>query len=135
MKKRSRAVPLILLGTLSLLSGCDSGEPAEIKQSTYATREDCMNDWGQDERDCRPANAGSGMHYLGPRYYWFHGGGHPIAIDPDGSKRPLTNSYLNRSGVQTRATSIKTVGHIGGSGSRVSRGGFGGFSRSFSGGG
>lgn len=142
MKKRSRAVPLIILGTLSLFSGCDSSEPSEVKQYQYATREDCVADWGQDERDCQPvgstghgaspSGSGNGLHYMGPRYYWFHGGGYPMAIDPDGSKRPLTNSFLNRPGVQTRAMGFTSHGHVNASGTRVSRGGFGGISRGFS---
>lgn len=132
MKKRSRAVPLILLGTLTLLTGCDRTEPVEVQQSTYASREDCVADWGQDDRDCRPAGSATGGHYYGPRYYWHHGGGYPVAMDPDGSKRPLTNSYLNRPGTSTRATGITSHGYLGGT--RTSRGGFGGFMRGFSGG-
>ena len=143
--KRSRAVPLILLGTLSLLTACGQGEKTELKQQNYASREDCLNDWGRDERDCRPARSGIG--YVGPRYFWHHGGGHPVAVDADGSTRPLPNSYLSRPGTTSRATGITTTtsrisgrytsggARMGGGGGTISRGGFGGTSRGFSGGG
>lgn len=147
--KKSRAVPLILLGTLTLLSGCGGeSEPekkAEVKQHIYTSREDCLNDWGRDERDCRPAGTGSHV-YLGPRYYWHHGGGYPVAVDHDGSTRRLSGSFLSRPGATSRATGITTsTAHIGGGGARaggshggggghVSRGGFGGTAHGFSGG-
>ena len=145
--KKSRQVPLILLGSLSLFVGCSQSEQAtqtEIRQHTYASREDCLNDWGRDERDCQPEKSGRG--YRGPRYYWHHTGGYPIALEPDGSSRPLPNSHL-RAGIATKATSThtmlghvrgatsigKTTGHIGGG--HTSRGGFGGTAHGISGGG
>lgn len=146
--KRSRAVPLILLGTLSLLTACGQGEKTEIKQHNYASREDCLSDWGRDERDCRPARSGTG--YMGPRYFWHHGGGYPVAVDNDGSTRPLPNSYMSRPGTTSRSTGT-TISHIsgrysgggaqmggarsgGGGGGHTSRGGFGGTAHGFSGG-
>ena len=139
--KRSRAVPLIFLGTLTLLGGCgrEPEETADVTQHIYTSREDCLNDWGRDERDCRPAGSGSHV-YLGPRYYWHHGGGYPVAVDPDGSTRPLRNTFMSRPGATSHATGITSStisvgGARGGGAGHVSRGGFGGFARGFSGGG
>lgn len=144
--KKSRKVPLVLLGSFSLLISCGQGGQTEIRQNTYASKEDCLNDWGRDERDCRPDKSGRG--YIGPRFYWHHAGGYPVAIDSDGSTRPLPSSTL-RSGVATKATGTRTMlghvgggttvgkatGRIGGGTGHISRGGFGGIARGFSGGG
>jgi len=158
--KKSRAVPLILLGTLSLLTACGPGEQTEIKQNNYVSKEDCMSDWGRDERDCTPVNTlsgrgtgtgGTGGHgYIGPRFFWYHGGGYPVAVDSDGSTRPLPNSYMSRPGTTSRSIGT-TTSHVsgrysgggtqmggsrsGGGGGHTSRGGFGGTSHGISGGG
>lgn len=143
--KRSRAVPLILLGTLTLLSACGRDDPVQVKQHAYATREDCLSDWGRDEKDCRPARSGGG-YYMGPRYYWHHAGGHPVAINEDGSTRALRNTYLNRTGAKSTAIHTSTTTarissrytgggmRMGGGTGKISRGGFGGMARGFAGG-
>ena len=143
--RKSRKVPLLLLGSLSLLVGCGQEKQTEIRQHTYASKEDCLNDWGRDERDCRPEQ--SGRRYVGPRYYWHHSGGYPVAINTDGSTRPLPASSL-RAGSPSKATGTHTMlGHVGGATSvgkttshaggagHVSRGGFGGTAHGISGGG
>lgn len=143
--KRSRKVPLVLLGSFSLLVSCGQDKQTEIRQHTYASREDCLEDWGRDERDCHPAKSGG---YAGPRYFWHHSGGYPVAIDTDGSTRPLPRSNLAQPGATTRATSTHTMlGHVGGATSigkttarvgggsgHTTRGGFGGMAFGFSGG-
>jgi hypothetical protein len=138
--KKSRAVPLILLGTLSLLSACGRDETTEIKQHSYASREDCLKDWGRDERDCSPVRTGTG--YMGPRYYWYHSGGYPVVVNNDGSTRPLPNSSMSRFGATSRAIGTTTShisGHYTGGGAQAggghtSRGGFGGTAHGISGG-
>lgn len=151
--KRSRAVPLILLGTLSLLTSCgrgDGSETAELRQQVYATREDCLNDWGRDERDCQPVQTGARTRYVGPRYFWYHTGGYPVAVDHDGSQRPLPHAAGGRPGARSaaigtmtstarvssryRAGGLQTGGARIGGARHVSRGGFGGMARGFSGG-
>lgn len=45
--KRSKQVPLILLGALTSLTGCSRSDlPATAQQGCYATRQDCYDDWG-----------------------------------------------------------------------------------------
>lgn len=134
--KKSNRVPLLLIGTGALLVGyaVTSDDKRDLQQNTYASREDCRKDWGDDERDCRPEGSGGsgggggggGGRYVGPRYYWDHNTGYPYAVDADGSTRRLPNSYLTR-GAPSTAQGITRVS--------VSRGGFGSTGRGFSGGG
>lgn len=133
--KRSAAVPLLLLGTLTALTGCGpSMDEVGYRQNRYASREDCLRDWGNDERDCR--SSGAGGAYLGPRYIYSHGGGYPMAIDPDGTTRQLPNSYLTRPGARSTAqsamsssmtvrsnSSVASAGRA--TGATIARGGFG----------
>jgi len=136
--KRSKCVPLVLLGTLAGIAGCDGGGTQELRQESYASLEDCHKDWGNDPRDCtRAQNSSSssgssgGYHggsggYFGPRYYWDRSSGHPVAVSSTGETRALTNSFHSR-GVPSSARSVSV--------SSVSRGGFGSSARGFSGGG
>jgi len=44
--KRSKQVPLILLGALTSLTGCSRSDlPATAQQGCYATLQDCRDDW------------------------------------------------------------------------------------------
>lgn len=129
--KKSRTVPLILLGTLAL-AACGQAEPQmNTRQNQYASADDCRKDWGADSRDCKQSSSGGG--YVGPHYMWNHGAGHPVAIDPaTGQQRALTNSYLTRPGAVSTARSATTSSF---SRAGASRGGFGSSGRSFSAGG
>jgi len=51
----------VLMGALALLSY------GESSHYLYASRKDCLEDWG-DSRDCREATSGGGGSYSG-RYY------------------------------------------------------------------
>jgi hypothetical protein len=142
--KRSKAVPLLMLGTLGLLAGCGSdSREIQTRQNNYRSVEDCRKDWGNDEKDCqRTTTRSGGVGYVGPRYIWNHGGGVPMAVNSDGSQRPLNNSYLSRPGSVSAATSatVSRSTFSGSSGAHASgysgsRGGFGGTARGFSGGG
>ena len=67
IRKSSSQVTLVLIG-VAALGGCGQ----ETRQDVYATREDCLADWGNKPEDCTPAterrHAGSGFFY-GPLYY------------------------------------------------------------------
>ena len=73
-RKSSRSITLVLVG-VAALAGC-----SEDKRDMYATREDCLADWGNKPADCAPATPGrSGGVYYGPSYrvpWWrgWHGG-------------------------------------------------------------
>lgn len=133
MLKRSKAVPLVLLGTMGLvvLSGCDDRQ--EVKQNQYKSLDDCLRDWGNDPKNCRTQGSGSTFVYLGPRYYYDRSAGMPMAIDPGGTTRPITGSYFSR-GVPSTAVNTTTTSTRVASPS-VARGGFGGRAAAISGGG
>jgi hypothetical protein len=134
--KRSTQVPLILLGALTTLAGCNRADlPAKAQQGCYATLQDCRDDWG-DTGLCKQAPAvavgsgaanpctstsrsSSGSHgaagFIGPRYYWDRNAGRPMVIE-DG-KTSLAKSGAASRGAPEHAASVHSVS--------VSRGGFG----------
>jgi uncharacterized protein YgiB involved in biofilm formation len=74
IRKSSSQVTLVLIG-VAALSGC-----GQDKRDMYATREDCLADWGKKPEDCEPASGSYGRGaYYGPSYYvpwWRASGGH-----------------------------------------------------------
>jgi len=128
--KRSRKIDLLVLGTAVLMTGCSgSASDSEIQQKRYASQADCERDWGRTT-DSQTACSKSGSGYLGPRYYWNHGSGRPVALMPDGSHRPMSAEALSRSSLANSHPSS----HASSRSSGVSRGGFGGFGRGSAGG-
>jgi len=105
-RKSSRSITLVLVG-VAALAGC-----SEDKRDMYATRDDCLADWGNKPEDCVPATpARTGGVYYGPSYrvpWWrgWHGGS-----------------------TGTRSHALSSVPSHG-----VSRGGFGSSARASSGG-
>jgi uncharacterized protein YgiB involved in biofilm formation len=106
LRKSSSRVTLVLIG-ITALTGCGEDDK---RRDVYASREDCLADWGNKPEDCTPAtdpkHRSSGFFY-GP-YYGFRSSG-------SGS------SWTGRSSGSGRSI---------GSSSSVSRGGFGSSSRS-----
>jgi hypothetical protein len=120
MRKSSR-VSLVLIG-LAALGGC-----SESRKDVYATKEDCLADWGNKPADCTPStdkrHAGLG-YFVGPAYAYnmFRGlggggGGGGWGDSSGGSSSSRSFSSSSSSGSRS-----------------VSRGGFGSSSRSSSGG-
>lgn len=111
-RKSSTRVTLVLIG-MAALAGCGREERRDV----YATREDCLADWGNKPEDCTPAteqrHAGRGFFY-GP-YYGYRSGG--------------SGSSWSRSSSSSSRSIGSTSSH---SSSGVSRGGFGSSSRSSS---
>lgn len=68
IRKSSGHVTLVLIG-VAALAGC-----SEQRRDVYASREDCLADWGNKPEDCTPAagapTGGRGYvgHYYGPSY-------------------------------------------------------------------
>jgi uncharacterized protein YgiB involved in biofilm formation len=108
LRKSSGQVTLVLIG-VAALAGC-----GEQKRDMYATREDCLADWGHKPEDCTPSGtgrAGGGGVYYGPSYsvpWW----------------RSASSSHA--SGSTPHAVSSVSAGS-------VSRGGFGASARSSAG--
>jgi hypothetical protein len=117
LRKSSTRVTLVLIG-VAALAGC--GEDDQ-RRDVYASREDCLADWGAKPEDCTPASdpkhANRGFFY-GPFY--------PYRSMGSGS------SWTGRS--SSSSSSSRSIGSSSySSGSRsTSRGGFGGSARSSS---
>ena len=106
-RKSSARVTLVLIGVAALTAACQRG--AEQRRDVYATREDCLADWGNKPQDCNPAtdpkHASRGFWY-GPLY---------------GAGSSYTGSgWTSRTGSRSIGSSS-----FGSSSSSVSRGGFG----------
>jgi hypothetical protein len=113
IRKSSSRVTLVLIG-LAGLAGC-----ADDRRDVYASREDCLADWGTKPEDCTPAteprHSGRGYFY-GPSY----------------AHRSSTGGSWGRStssSSSTRSSSSSRSSSWGSSGSG-SRGGFGSSGRS-----
>lgn len=116
LRKSSGKVTLVLIG-VAALAGC-SGE----KRDVYASKEDCLADWGNKPEECTPAtdskHAGRG-HYYGPLY--------------GAAAGYLAGSSWGRStGTFSAARASGSSRAIGSTGSSSSRGGFGSTGRSSS---
>jgi hypothetical protein len=103
MRKSSARVTLALIG-VAALAGCGRDEQ---RRDVYATREDCLADWGNKAEDCKPAT--ESRH--ASRGYWYGPG------------------YSHSSGWSSRGAS-RSIGSSSGSHGSVSRGGFGSSARS-----
>lgn len=109
--RRSSRVTLVLIG-LGALAGC--GE--EKRQDVYASREDCLADWGKKPEDCKPS---TDPRHSGRGYYMG-----PLVAMPGMFGRASSN-WSGSSGTSSRA-----IGSTSSSSRSVSRGGFGSSSRS-----
>ncbi len=75
IRKSSTQVTPVLIG-LAGLAGC-----GDERRDVYATREDCLADWGNKPEDCAPATDpahSSRGYFYGPTYthrWWSSGGG------------------------------------------------------------
>jgi hypothetical protein len=116
---------LYFAGIVGLVILGNHGSQFDVQQTRYASREDCLADWGTEGSCAQGAGPGQSAPYLGPRYYWDPDRGRPIVVNSDGSERVATSTRVSPSGSLTGRTSI--VGSF-------SRGGFGGIGRGFSGG-
>jgi uncharacterized protein YgiB involved in biofilm formation len=69
MRKSSARVTLLLIG-VAALSGC-----GEQRRDMYASREDCLADWGNKPEDCVAGSGGHGGVFYGPSYTapWWRG--------------------------------------------------------------
>jgi uncharacterized protein YgiB involved in biofilm formation len=106
LRKSSGQVTLVLIG-VAALGGCGGDDN---RRDVYATREDCLADWGNKPQDCTPATDDkhrSRGYFYGPAYTHYSGG---------------SGSSWSRGTTTNRS--------IGSASSSVSRGGFGSSSHS-----
>ena len=115
IRKSSSRVTLVLIG-LAGLAGC-----GDERRDLYASREDCLADWGNKPEDCTPAteprHAGRGYFY-GPHYVHRSSG--------SGWSWGRSSSSSSRSSTSSSSRSSSSWGSSG----STSRGGFGSSGRS-----
>jgi uncharacterized protein YgiB involved in biofilm formation len=117
-RKSSARVTLVLVG-VATLAGC-SREP-ETKRDVYASKEDCLADWGNKPEDCtpatdRPRHGGGGFFFYGPMY-------------AASAMNAFRSSAWSGSGARPGSHAVdSTASHS----SSVSRGGFGSTGRASS---
>ena len=73
-RKSSTRVTLVLLG-VAALAGCNRAD--DQRRDIYASREDCLADWGNTPQDCQPAADPSHRrlgYFYGPVYAYHSGG-------------------------------------------------------------
>lgn len=131
--KKSKAVPLLLLGSTAVLTACTPDiadqqpqqQVEETRQDVYTTMEECDLDWDDDECEDR------GGLYLGPRYFYVHGARTPYLIDRKGRSYAVPSHYgaykshrASASGTPAVAPGRSTV--VTRNVAAISRGGFGG---------
>jgi hypothetical protein len=103
-RKSSTCVTLVLIGTAAV-SGC-SDPPATSRKDAYASRQECLADWG-DEKECDEQVAPRTGSSSGSHIYW----------GPSG-RSPSRNFGSSGSSSSSRSSSS-------GGGHSISHGGFG----------
>jgi uncharacterized protein YgiB involved in biofilm formation len=122
-RKSSARVTLVLAG-VAALAGCHR-EP-EARRDVYASREDCLADWGHKPEDCtaatdrpRQGGGGGGFFFYGPMY-------------AASAMNAMRSSAWSGSGARPGSHAVDSSPASSGS---VSRGGFGSTGRASSSGG
>jgi hypothetical protein len=123
--KKSRKIALTLIASTCLIAaGCSSDQ--KTRRDVYASKDDCVKDWGGDE--CEQSAAGSRYH--GPHY--FYSGGMPWYFprgqDTPVETRPTQGAYHAGAGQHSPSALASFAS------SKTSRGGFGHSSSSHGGG-
>ncbi len=103
VRKSSARVTLLIVG-MTALAACD-----QTRRDVYATREDCLADWGNKPQDCTPATDPAHV----ARGFWYG----PSYRIPFGHSSGTWHSGTRSIG-SSRAGSSSSSSH-------VSRGGFG----------
>jgi uncharacterized protein YgiB involved in biofilm formation len=119
LRRSSGRMTLVLVG-LSVLAACGKNE--EMRRDVYASREDCLADWGNKPEDCTPStekrHQGGGF-FLGPLYAMT-----AMNAMRGGSGSAWTANNAARPGSRAVGSASAPARSSGSSGS-ISRGGFG----------
>jgi len=106
VRKSSARVTLVLIG-VAALSGCGRGD--DQRRDIYASREDCLADWGNRPEDCTPATDPDyrARHYFyGPSYIYHSGGsGSTWMHTPRALGSTAASSHTSRGGFGASARS------------------------------
>jgi uncharacterized protein YgiB involved in biofilm formation len=98
IRKSSSQVTLVLIGAAAMgvaVGGCSS---EEVRRDVYASKADCLADWGNTPQDCepaydRPTGSGHTTHYYG-RPYTYSGS----SSSPSRSGKTIGSSTVSRGG-------------------------------------
>lgn len=98
VRRSSGRVTLVLIGAAALtatLTGCSNDE---VRRDVYASKQDCLADWGNTPTDCepaydRPTGHGATTHYYG-RPYSYSGS----SMSPSRSGKTIGSSTTSRGG-------------------------------------
>lgn len=98
VRRSSGRVTLVLIGVAALtatLAGCGK---KEVRRDVYASKQDCLSDWGNKPADCepaydRPTGNGAITHYYGHPYAY--GGG---SSSPSHSGKSIGSTTTSRGG-------------------------------------
>lgn len=143
-RHRQGTLQLVLLGSLVATTAC-SPHPDDVqtsmKRALYTSQEDCRKDWKGD--DCERTPAGGGSHaWWGPYYssagkvYHYDGRVTPLAAAPAHKVYEHSNKLSPNEVFSTPGRYTTAAPHASATGAKtVARGGFGGRSGFFSGGG
>ena len=72
-RKSSLQITLVLIGAMAV-AGCGKEEG---KRHVYQSKEDCLKDWGNDEKSCEEAKEGTPHYRSGSHFYygpWYRSG-------------------------------------------------------------
>ena len=98
LRKSSGRVMLVLIG-VAALGGCGEGD--DTRRDVYATREDCLADWGNRAQDCTPATEDRHRtrgYYYGPSYIHHSGSGSSWGRSTGSRSIGSSSSGASRSG-------------------------------------
>ncbi len=134
--KRSHQIALWMLGAgLGVAMLSEEKTIEQLRQDSYASKEDCLQDWGGSEANCKEDTSGSshvssggggggggssGTRYNGPRYYWDRAAGRPVMLTDAGVHQPMPSAHPAGSPLSHSIGSSPA--------GSVTRGGFGHFS-------
>ncbi len=104
VRKSSSQITLVFIGAATVaatLSGCGK---EEIRRDVYASKQDCLADWGHTPADCEPAydrRTGNPTvtHYYGRPYSFTDSG------SPSRSGKTIGSSTVSRGGFGSSAAS------------------------------
>lgn len=96
-RKSSARVTLVMIGAAALTAGLTGCSKNEVRRDVYASKADCLADWGNTPSDCtaaydRPTGNAATTHYYGRPYNWSGGS------SPSRSGKTLGSSTVSRSG-------------------------------------
>ena len=97
IRKSSGRVTLVLIGAAALTAGLTGCSKEDVRRDVYASKADCLADWGHSPADCepaydRPTGNGATTHYYG-RPYSYSGGSSPSL-----SGKTIGSSTVSRGG-------------------------------------